>query len=104
MTSLLDPPCLIEHEIYVENTVWILHMLSTRECSSNERLRPRGGGGGGGTMIFSYLRRRGQILGGSKFRISIYLLVFRKMNIFGGYEEYFLGVLEIPDIFWRGER
>ena len=44
MTSLSDPPCLIEHELYVENAVWILHTLSTRKCSSNERLRPRGSG------------------------------------------------------------
>ena len=45
MTSLSDLPCLIEHELYVENAVLIIHTLSTRECSSNERLRPRGGGG-----------------------------------------------------------
>ena len=45
MTSLWDLPCLIEHELYVENAVLIIHTLSTRECSSNERLRPRGGGG-----------------------------------------------------------
>ena len=36
MTSLSDPPCLIEHELYVENAVWILHTLSTQEYSSNE--------------------------------------------------------------------
>ena len=46
MTSLSDLPCLIEHELYVENAVLIIHTLSTRECSSNERLRPRGGGVG----------------------------------------------------------
>ena len=44
MTSMSNPTCLIEHEIYVENAVWILHSLSTRECSSNERLCPRGRG------------------------------------------------------------
>ena len=55
MTSLSDPPCLIEHELYVENAVWILYTLSTQKCSSSERLRPRGGGGG--TLIFSYIRR-----------------------------------------------
>ena len=48
MTSLSDPPCLIEHELYVENAVWILHTLFTRECSSNERVPPSGEGGGGG--------------------------------------------------------
>ena len=58
MTSLSDPPCLIEHELYVENAVWILHTFFTRECLSNERLRPRGEEGGGGTLIFSYIRRR----------------------------------------------
>ena len=57
MTSLSDPSCLIEHELYVENAVWILHTLSTRECSSNERLRPRGRGGGV-LLIFSYIRGR----------------------------------------------
>ena len=54
MNSLPDPPCLIEHELYVENAVWILHTLSTRECSSNERLRPSGGGGGGHSDIFTH--------------------------------------------------
>ena len=58
MTSLSDPPCLIEHELYVENAVWILLTLSTRKCSSYDRLRPRGRGGGG-TLIFSYIRRLG---------------------------------------------
>ena len=43
MTLLLDPPY-IDDELYVEKAVWILHMLSTRACSSNERLRPRGEG------------------------------------------------------------
>ena len=61
MTSLSDPPCLIEHELYVENAVWILYTLSTQKCSSSERLRLRGGGGGGGggggTLIFSYICR-----------------------------------------------
>ena len=37
MTSLSDPPCLIVHELDVENAVWILHTLSTWECTSNER-------------------------------------------------------------------
>ena len=54
MTSLSDPPCLIEHELYVENAVWILYTLSTQKCSSSERLRPRRGGG---TLIFSYILR-----------------------------------------------
>ena len=74
-------------------------------CSSNERLRPRGEGG---TMIFSYIRRLGPFffLGGGvqNFEFQYIFGGFRKMIIFGGYEEYFLGVLEIPDIFWRGER
>ena len=61
MTSLSDPLSLIEHELYVENAVWILHTLSTRECSSNERLGPRGGGGG--TLIFSYKLRLWPFLG-----------------------------------------
>ena len=89
MTSLSDPPCLIEHEIYVENAVWILHTLSTRECSSNERPR-----GERGTLLFSYIRRLGPFFGGSKFWISIFFLVFRKMNIFGGVKNIFLGCLK----------
>ena len=63
MISLSDPPCLIEHALYVENAVWILHTLSIPECSSNERLRPRGGGGG---TDISYIRRLGPFFG-SKF-------------------------------------
>ena len=43
------------------------------------------GGGGGGALIFSYMRRLGSFGGeGSKFGISIFFGVFRKMNIFGG--------------------
>ena len=40
----VGPSLLIGHELYVENAVWIFHTLSTRECSSNERLRQRGEG------------------------------------------------------------
>ena len=57
MTSLLDPTCLIEHELYVENAVWIhhafvffiwfvenavwiRHAFSARKCSFNKRLHP----------------------------------------------------------------
>ena len=76
MTSLSDPPCLIEHELYVENAVWILHTLSTWECSSNERPRPRGRGGGG-ALIFSYILRIGPFIG-------IKILNF---NIFWGVSE-----------------
>ena len=36
----VGPPCLIEQELYVENADWILRTLSTRKCSSNDRLRP----------------------------------------------------------------
>ena len=42
------------------------------------------GGGGGGTLIFSYLRRLGSFFGGSKFLISIFWGVFRKITIFRG--------------------
>ena len=96
MTSLLDPPCLIEHELYVENAVWILHTLSTRKCSSNDRLRPRGRGVG--TLIFSYIRRHGPFLGAQNLEYQYFFLVFRRMIFFfwggGGYEEYFLGCLK----------
>ena len=60
-------------------------------------------------MIFSYIRRLGPFfLGGGggvqNFEFQYIFGGFRKMIIFGGYEEYFWGVLEIPNIFWRGER
>ena len=101
MTSLSDPPCLIEHELNVENAVWILHTLSTRECSSNERLRPRGRWGGGGTLIFSNICRLGPFLGLKILHFNI-LFGFQKNEYFWGYEEYnIFWVLEIPDIFLR---
>ena len=74
MTSLSDPPCLIEHELYVENANWIRHTLSTQKCSSNERLHPRVRG----VLIFSYIRRLRPFLVGSKFRISIFFGGFQK--------------------------
>ena len=94
MISLSDPPCLIEHELYDENAIWILPTLSTRECSSNERLRPRWKGG---TLIFSYIRRLRPFFGLKILNFNI-VLVYIKMNIFGGIMNIF-GVLEIPDIF-----
>ena len=39
---------------------------------------------GGDTLIFSHVRRLRLFFGGSKFWISIFFGVFRKMNIFGG--------------------
>ena len=42
-----------------------------------------GGAGGGGTLIFHTYIGSGHFFG-SKFRISIFWGVFRKMNIFGG--------------------
>ena len=95
MTSLSDPPCLIEHEHYVKNAVWILHTLSTWECSSNERLRPRGRGD---TLIFSYIHWLGPLFG-LKFWISIIFFLFSEKWIFLGDMKYIFGVLVIPDIF-----
>ena len=56
----------------------------------------------GGTLIFSYIRRLGPFLGGSKFIISIFLGVFRKNNIVLGYENFvdFLGVIPKMDYFY----
>ena len=46
---------------------------------------PRGGGGGrGGTLIFSHIRRLGPFFWVQNSEISIFLGVFRKINIFGG--------------------
>ena len=62
MTSLSDPPCLIEHELYVENAVWILHTLSTWNVHLMSVPVP-GGEEGGGTLIFSYILRIGPFIG-----------------------------------------
>ena len=51
-------------------------------------------GGGGGTLIYNYTYVGLGLFFGSKFWISIFLGVLRKMNIFGGYEDFvdiFLG-------------
>ena len=71
----------------------VFQTYSTRKCSSNERLCPRGGGGGGGgggTLIFSYIRRLGQLLGAHNF------------EFFGGFQkkEYFLGYEDFVEILW----
>ena len=49
---------------------------------------------GGGTLIFSHIRRLGLFLGVQNSQFQYFFGVFRKMNIFGGYEEFvyiFLG-------------
>ena len=63
---------------------------STQPPLSVAATRPRGGG----TLKFPCIRRLGPFFLGSKFRISIFFGVFRKMNIFLGYEDFvdiFLG-------------
>ena len=50
-------------------------------------------GGGGGTLIFSHIRRLGLFFGVQNSEFPIFLWVFRKMNFFGGYEDFM-------DIFW----
>ena len=62
------------------------------------------GGRGGGTLILSYIRRLGPFNWAQNFEFQYLFMVFRKTNIFVGYEEYFFGVLEIPDIFWVNGR
>ena len=49
-------------------------------------------GVGEGTLIFSYMRRLGHVLGFKILNFNIFG-GFRKMNIFGGYEDF-------VDIFW----
>ena len=44
-------------------------------------------GGGGGTLIFSHIRRLGPFLGFKILNFNIFG-VFRKINIFGGYEDF----------------
>ena len=103
MTSLSDPPCLIEYELYVENAVWILHTLSIRKCSSNDRLRPRRRGVGVLSYFHIYVDL-GHFWGAQNLEFQYFFWVFRRMIFWGGgYKEYFLGVLKILDIFW-GER
>ena len=53
--------------------------------------------GGGGTLIFPYIHRLGPFLGWLKLRISIFLGVFKKMNIFWGMKicGYYFGVITI---------
>ena len=59
-------------------------------------------GGGGRYYVILYIRRLGPFLGLKILNFNIYFFFiffwggggvggFRKMNIFGGYEEYFLG-------------
>ena len=74
MTSLSDPPCLIEHELYVENAVWILHTLSTRECSSNERLCLSGEGEYSDIII----HRLGPFLGAQNFEFQYFFWFSKK--------------------------
>ena len=45
-------------------------------------------GGGGGVLSYFYTYETRPFFWGSKFRISIFLGVFRKMNIFWGYEDF----------------
>ena len=55
--------------------------------------------GGGGALIFSYIGRLRPFLGLKILNFST-LFGFQKNEYFLGYEEYFLGVLGIPGIFW----
>ena len=98
MTSLLDPPCLIEHEPYVENAVWILHTLSTWECSSNERLRPWGRGRYSDIFIHTYAW--GHFFGLKILNFNI-LGFFSENEYFGGGMKNIFWVLVILDIFFR---
>ena len=67
MTSLSKPNM---------SAVWSLHTLSTRECSSNERLRPRGRGC---TPIYSYIRRLGSFVWAQNLEFQYFLGIFRRM-------------------------
>ena len=93
MTSLSDTPCLIEHELNVENTVWILHTLSTWECSLMSISVP---GGVGRYSVILYIRRLGPFLGLKilNFNIYIFLIFFLGGGGGGGVQknEYFWGV------------
>ena len=101
MASLSDPPCLIEQELYVENADWILHTLSTRKCSSNDRLRPRGGG------VLSYFHTYVDLghVGGGGLKLEFRCCFFgsQKNEYFlGGMKNIFLGCLKLLIFF--GER
>ena len=53
----------------------------TRRC-------PGGGGRGGGTLIFSQIRRLGLFWGVQTSGFQYFFGFFRKMNDFGGYENF----------------
>ena len=53
----------------------------------------RAQGGWGGTLIFSYIRRLGPFFLFQNSEFQYFFWVFRKMNIFLGYEDFL-------DIFW----
>ena len=96
MTSLSDPPCLTEYEIYVENAVWILHTLSTRECSSNERLRPRGEGV---LWYFHTYVGLGHFWGAQNFEIQYFFWFSEKWIFLGGMKNIFWGAWNFWYIF-----
>ena len=57
-------------------------------CSRDWHFKPRGG-----TLIFSHIRRLGLFFGVQNSEFQYFLGFSKKMNIFGGYEEF-------VDIFW----
>ena len=44
--------------------------------------------GGGGTLIFAHIRRLGPLFGVQNSEFQYFFWVFRKMNIFWGYEDF----------------
>ena len=51
-------------------------------------VEPQGGGGGCTLILFSYIRRLGSFFGIQNFEFQYFWGVFRKMNIFLGYEDF----------------
>ena len=90
MTSLSDPPCLIEHELYVY--VQTLFGFFIRCPHGNVHLMSVSFQGGGDTLIFSYIRRLGPFNWAQNFEdFNIFLWFSEKWIFFRGYEEYFSG-------------
>ena len=91
---------MIYHYTHKNKSTWFIQCHKNSFAPLHEWIQkvllegvPGGGGGGGGTLIFSHKRRLGLFFWFKILNFN-FLGVFRKMNIFGGYEDFvdiFLG-------------
>ena len=80
MTSLSDPPCLIEHELYVET----LFGFFIRCPHGNVHQMSVSVPGGGVLSYFYTYVGLGHFWGAQNLEFQFFLGVFRRMNIFWG--------------------